>query len=99
MSTINTLIATLRTDLHDEDALNYRWTAGELDRHLQRAIAEYQVVAPIDVSKDITALADTFAYVLTGGDAIAGLVDIERVEYPADSTPPVYVPWEMLNTA
>ena len=98
MSTLTTLRATLRIDLHDEDAGAYRWTDAELERHLQRAVEEYQATAPVPTTKDLTALASTYAYALTGGDAIAGLLAIERVEYPQGETPPAFVPWQLEGT-
>lgn len=96
MSTLTTLRTTLRTDLHDDGS--ERWTNAELDRAIQRAVERYQEAKPQDKTKDLTALADTYVYALTGGDAIADLISIERVEYPAGQNPPSYVPWELMGT-
>lgn len=98
MSTLTTLTAALRQDLHDQDAAAYRWTDAELARHIQRAIERYQDAQPQDKTKDLAALAETYVYALTGADAIADLINIERVEYPQGENPPVYIPWELRDT-
>ena len=82
----------LRKDLHDEDTANQRWTDGELDRHIQRAVRDFSLSVPLEAK---TALNTT-----TGSRdlSIAGLTDvvaIEAVEYPIDDYPPTYVPYSV----
>lgn len=80
--------ARLRTDLRDEDAENYRWTDGELDRHIRHAVREFSLALPLEAQITLTT---------SGGSrelSIAGLTDvvaIEAVEYPAGAYPPSYV--------
>src|SRR3972149_4859317 len=38
----------LRKDLHDEDPQDQRWTDGELDRHIQRAVREFRLSVPLE---------------------------------------------------
>ncbi|MCL5110603.1 MAG: hypothetical protein M1401_17400 [Chloroflexi bacterium] len=97
MSTQTTLVATLRTDLHDEDALAYRWTDLELQRHLQRAVAEYGNLAPQDYSVDIAGVDGQYVYSLAT-PAGALFTVIERVEYPQGENPPAFVAWELRGT-
>jgi len=79
--------ARLRTDLHDEDSASYRWTDGELDRHIGRAVRELSLAVPLENK--------TTLYTSDGSRdlSIAGLGDVvavEAVEYPAGSYPPAY---------
>jgi hypothetical protein len=93
VSTLATLLATLRTDLHDADAQNYRWTDSALERALQRAIAEYGNLVPVDFAADLPAVDGQYTYTLPAGCTV-----VERVEYPADQGPPAFVAWELRGT-
>ncbi len=84
ISEMRTLV---RRDLHDEDAANYRWSDDEIDRHIQRAVREASLAAPLEQTAILTT---------TPGSrdlSIASLTDrvvVEAAEYPIDSYPPVY---------
>ena len=78
----------LRTDLHDEDSANYRWTDGELDRHIERAVRELSLAVPLEE--------ETTLYTSEGSrdlsiSSLGDLVAIEAVEYPAGGYPPTYI--------
>jgi hypothetical protein len=45
-TSLTTLRARLRQELHDEDAADYRWTDAVLNRHLARAVRELSLVLP-----------------------------------------------------
>jgi hypothetical protein len=82
------MIALVRTDLHDEDADNYRWTDDELTRHINRAVLELSYAIP----REMRATLHT-----TNGSrslSIAALTDriiIRAVEYPTGKYPQSYV--------
>ncbi len=91
-----TLRGRLRNDLHDEDALNYRWTDGELDRHIQRAVRDFSLAIPLEAKTPLTATPGSRDLSIAG---LTDLVAIEAVEYPAGSYPPTYVRYSVwLNT-
>ncbi|MBN1643553.1 MAG: hypothetical protein JW856_01850 [Dehalococcoidales bacterium] len=78
---------TVRRDLHDEDANNYRWTNDELDRHIVHAVRDYSEAVPYE-QKAIKA---------TGSGSreidISSLNDrimVEAVEYPLGNFPQKY---------
>src|SRR3990172_4682126 len=50
--------ARLRKDLHDEDSANYRWTDGELDRHVQRTVRDFSLALPLEAQATLTTLID-----------------------------------------
>ena len=83
-----TLRTRVRRDLHDEDALNYRWTDNELDRHIQQALGEVSVASPREMKATLTTTAGSRDLSLA---TIAGLVDIEAVEHPTGLFPPSYI--------
>lgn len=83
-----TMRTRVRRDLHDEDALSYRWTDDELDRHIQRALDEVGVASPREMKSSLTTTAGSRALSLA---TLAGLVAIEAVEYPTTLYPPSYV--------
>jgi hypothetical protein len=88
--------ARLRTDLHDEDSSAYRWTDGELDRHIQRAVREFSLALPLEAK---TTLATTPGSRDIAIGSLGDLVAIEAVEYPAGQYPPSYARFSVwLNT-
>ena len=48
MSSLATIRAEVRRDLHDEDAAAFRWVDTVLDRHIKRAVREYSMVSPLE---------------------------------------------------
>ena len=48
-TTITTIRARVRQDLHDEDSAAYRWTDAVLDRHIGRAVNEYSIAALLEI--------------------------------------------------
>jgi len=83
-----TMRGRLRKDLHDEDAANYRWTDGELDRHTQHAVREFSLAVPLEAK---TALTTTAASRDLSIASLSDLVAIEAVEYPTGNYPAAYV--------
>jgi hypothetical protein len=78
----------LRKDLHDEDAANYRWTDGELDRHVQHAVREFSLAVPLEAKTALTTTAGSRELSISG---LADVVAVEAVEYPTGEYPPRYV--------
>jgi len=90
MTTLVTMRAAVRQDLRDTDAAGYKWTDEELDRHLQRALADYTQVAPLMATTTVVAGASA-SYDLS---ATPGWLWCERVEYPLDGRPRATVIFE-----
>ncbi|HVP05998.1 MAG TPA: hypothetical protein VMT90_10010 [Dehalococcoidia bacterium] len=78
----------LRTDLHDQDSANYRWTDAELDRHTQRAVREFSLGVPLE-AKAVLAVTPGSRDVSIA--SLTDLVAVEAVEYPTGEYPPSYV--------
>jgi len=81
---LNNMRALVRCDLKDEDSSNYRWQDNEIDRAIQRAVAELSrqlpremksVVSTVNGSRDIDI------------SALADRVTVDRVEFPAGEIP------------
>lgn len=91
---LNEIRALVRRELHDEDAQNYRWSDNELNRHLQRAIEEYQLAWPREGSYLLNAAAGVREYDLS---AASELMWPEKVWWPyeSDELPPKYVPYRV----
>ena len=84
MTTINDLRNLLRLDLGDTTLATYRWDDAELDRHLQRAAAEYSLALPRQLSAAVDTVAGSRELDIT---ALTGRVRVEAVEYPAGQEP------------
>ena len=84
MTTIADIRARVRKDLHDEDALNYRWTDGELDRHIQHTVREFSLAVPLEAKTTLATTAGSRDLSITG---LTDLVAIEAVEYPVGAVP------------
>jgi hypothetical protein len=88
LTTIADIRARLRKDLHDEDATNYRWTDGELDRHIQHTVREFSLAVPLEAKNTLATTAGSRELSIS---TLADLVAIEAVEYPVGQYPPEYV--------
>jgi hypothetical protein len=91
-TTVATLRARLRRELHDEDAANYRWTDAVLERHLARALREVGMVLPREQRTALTATAGSRELSLA---VLSDLVRIEAVEWPTGQWPPGYAPFSV----
>jgi hypothetical protein len=78
----------LRIDLHDQDSANYRWTDGELDRHIQRAVREFSLAVPLEAKMTLAATPGSRDVSIS---SLTDLVAVEAVEYPTGTYPPSYV--------
>src|SRR3990170_6300921 len=82
----------LRKDLHDEDTANQRWTDGELDRHIQRAVRDFSLSVSLEAKTTLSTTAGSRDLSIAG---LADLVAVEAVEYPTGDYPPMYVPYSV----
>jgi hypothetical protein len=94
-TTIDTLRAVLRQELHHEDAGAYRWVDDVLDRHLTRAMRELSLVLPREQK---TALSTTPGSREVSIVTLTDLVRIEAVEYPTSEWPPCYAQFALFET-
>lgn len=89
------LRTTVRRDLHDESAT--RWTDAVLDRHIQRAVEEYQQVWPVEATADLNLSEEVRVYDLS---ALTGLLWVERVWYPYEANePPGWAPFVVAGSS
>lgn len=70
------------------DASNATWSTDEIDRAIRRALFRYSEVRPQQVIGTLDAAASR-EYSLS---TLTGLVDVQRVWFPYDSTDPVHPP-------
>jgi len=82
----------LRKDLHDEDTANQRWTDGELDRHIQRAVRDFSLSVSLEAKTTLSTTAGSRDLSIAG---LTDLVAVEAVEYPTGDYPPAYVPYSV----
>jgi hypothetical protein len=94
-TTLTTLRALLRKELHDEDAANYRWLDGVLDRHLARASRELSLVLPRESKLSLSTTPGSREVSLV---AIVALVRVEAVEFPVAAWPPSYAPFSVFES-
>ena len=89
-SNIGDIRDAVRIDLHDEDATAYRWTDASLDRHITRAVHDYQLAAPLEQKTTLTATAGSRDLSVA---SLTDLIDIDAVEWPTGEFPPRRVGW------
>jgi hypothetical protein len=92
MSDLATIRATVRTDLHDEDSANERWSDGELDRHISRALLDYSQHAPLETKSTLQTTAGSRDIDVSG---LAPRIRIVAAEYPTGAYPPSFVPFSL----
>jgi len=79
--------ARVREDLQDTESQNYRWTDAEVDGAIARVVMEYSLHAPIEQQDDI---ATTVGDAELDSSSLAGLLEIESVEFPIGQSPKYY---------
>jgi hypothetical protein len=87
--------ATLRVQLHDEDAANYRWTDATLNGHYERALREFGLQAPREQKTVLSTVVGTRDLAIS---SLTNLVRVLAVEYPTGSWPPTYVLFSVFGT-
>lgn len=90
MSSLATIRADVRKDLHDEDASAYRWTDAVLDRHIKRALQEYSHASPIEQKTALTTEAGSRDIDVS---SLTPRIRIVAAEFPTGEYPPAYVPF------
>jgi hypothetical protein len=78
------MTARVREDLQDTDPANYRWTDGEIQSAILRAVDEYSLQAPIEQQDDI---ATTDGATDIDISTLTGIVKVESVEFPIGESP------------
>jgi hypothetical protein len=82
----------VRRDLHDEDAVSYRWTDDEIDRHIARAVKEMSVASPLEAKATLSATAGSREVSIA---SLSDRVTLEAVEYPVGQYPPSYASFSL----
>lgn len=94
-TTLTTIRARVRQDLHDEDSSAYRWADPVLDRHIGRAVTEYSLRAPLEQKSTLTTVASSRD---VGIASLTNLVGVEAVEWPVGEFPPRLVGFSSWQT-
>ena len=81
------MISLVRSDLHDEDSGNYRWSDAELTRHISRAVAELSESLPLPAKATLPTSAGSRELDISG---LSDRMMVAAVEYPVGATPPDY---------
>jgi len=81
------MIDLVRKDLHDEDSNNYRWSDGEVTRHINRAVKELSEKVPGPARATLATTADSREIDISG---LTNRIMVEAVEFPVDDYPPSY---------
>ena len=92
MSSLATIRAAVRKDLHDEDATAYRWTDAVLERHIQRAVLEYSQVNPLEQKATLSTTAGSRDLSIA---SLTPRVRVVAVEWPTGEYPAAYVPFTL----
>jgi hypothetical protein len=91
-ATLATFRAWLRLDLNDPAGSSPRFADADLDRAIDRAVAEYSRAAPRLRDQTLATAAGSRVLSLAG---LAGLRDVEEVEWPEGGYPPSLVEWAL----
>ena len=92
MSDLATIRATVRKDLHDEDATAYRWTDAVIDRHIKRALLDYSQVSPLEQKTTLQTSSNSRDVNVA---SLTPRIRIVAAEYPTGEYPPSFVPFSL----
>lgn len=79
-----TMRGLVRRDLKDEDSDNYRWTDDEVDRAIQRAVAEFSRYMPREMRNTIATTDGSREIDIS---ALTDRVSVDRIEFPVGQHP------------
>ncbi len=91
---LSTMRALVRRDLKDEDPNHYRWSDDEIDRAIQRAVAELSRWVPREMTADVQTTEGSYGLDIS---EISRRIRIEKVEFPIGETPPSFVRFSTFN--
>ena len=83
---------TVRSDLHDEDSENYRWTDSEINRHIAHAVQDFSEYLPYEQRATKATTADSRELDIS---SLTNRVVVEALEYPIDKFPKRYQPFSL----
>ena len=92
MSSLASIRADVRKDLHDEDSSAYRWTDAVLDRHIKRAVREYSLYNPLEQKAALVTLSSSRDVDVS---SLTQRVRIVAAEYPTGQYPPSFTPFSI----
>ncbi len=84
---LSSMVTLVRRDLKDEDNASYRWQDNEIERAIQRALAELSRYCPREMKSTVATTASSREIDISGVSGISDRISIDRVEFPVDSTP------------
>ena len=84
--------ARLRRDLRDTDPANERWPDEALDRHIERALRELSLAAPLEATATLRTVAGSRDLSVA---ALSDRVSIDAVEYPVGRYPASRPPFSL----
>ncbi len=90
MSSQESLRQRLRKDLQDEDTSNQRWTDDVLNRHLDAALDEVSLHAPLENTTALTTVSDSRQVDIA---SLKPRLRIIAIEHPTGNYPPSYEPF------
>lgn len=85
MTILTVMRANVRRDLKDEDSANFRWSDGEIDRAIEKAVLVYSSYCPL-MQLDAT------IHTVDQGNTVSlatltDRIDVVKVEHPVNSLP------------
>jgi len=84
MTTLSSIRILVRRDLKDEDSANYRWTGDEIDRAIDKALADYSLYCPLQVKSTLATVSSSNELDIS---TLTGRIDVTRVEHPLTGQP------------
>lgn len=93
-TTIATIRATVRLDL--KDPASDRWSDDELDRHIEHAVQDINLAAPLQ-AKDTSLVFPTPASREVDISGVTGLMHVKYVEYPVGQFPKRFRHWHVFS--
>jgi hypothetical protein len=84
MTTLTSIRTLVRRDLKDEDSANYRWTDNEIDRAIDKALADYSLYCPLQQKSTLATVASSNELSLA---SLTDRIDVTRVEHPVTDQP------------
>jgi hypothetical protein len=89
---LDAMVALVRIDLKDEDATAYRWTDGELERAITRAVSEFSKYCPLETMSTLETVSASNEVDIS---TLTPRMSIDKVEFPIDEIPKTFIAFEI----
>ena len=91
---LTTMRIQVRRDLKDEDEYNYRWSDDEIDRAIMRALEEFSLYCPLEMTTELATVPESDEVDIS---SLNRRINVIKVEFPLNNRPRSFIRFSVFN--